>query len=107
MAPDLTANPILARFRTVLGELYGDRLARVVLYGSRARGDHRADSDYDIAVFINNPGALGAELHRLADVETDILCETGAVINALPFPAEAYGERTGFMLELREDGLEL
>jgi predicted nucleotidyltransferase len=32
--------------------IYGDRLARVVLYGSRARGDAHPDSDYDVAVFI-------------------------------------------------------
>jgi predicted nucleotidyltransferase len=45
-------DPILKRFRAALAELYGDRLERVVLFGSRARGDARADSDYDIAVFI-------------------------------------------------------
>jgi predicted nucleotidyltransferase len=107
MSANVTDDPALTRFRAALGELYGERLERVVLYGSRARGDYRADSDYDIAVFIERPEALGAELHRLADVETDILLETGAVINALPFPAGAYRDRTGFMLGLREDGLDL
>jgi len=29
----------LRRFRTALDELYGDRIERVVLFGSRARGD--------------------------------------------------------------------
>jgi len=28
--------PILKRFRAALGEMYGDRLERVVLHGSRA-----------------------------------------------------------------------
>jgi predicted nucleotidyltransferase len=104
---DFLHDSTLTRFRAALGALYGERLERVVLNGSRARGDHGPDSDYDIAVFIRDPGALGAELHRLADVETDILCDTGAVINALPFPAGAYREKTGFMHELREDGLDL
>lgn len=40
-------DPILKRFRDALDEMYGDRLERVVLYGSRARGDAREDSDYD------------------------------------------------------------
>jgi hypothetical protein len=35
------------------------------------------------------------------------LDDTGAVISATPFPAGAYRERTGFMHELREDGLDL
>ena len=32
-------DPILKRFRATLDALYGDRIERVVLYGSRARGD--------------------------------------------------------------------
>jgi predicted nucleotidyltransferase len=45
-------DPILRRFHAALSDLYGNRLERVVLFGSRARGDAREDSDYDVAVFI-------------------------------------------------------
>jgi uncharacterized protein len=107
MPSDLTQDSTLTRFRAALAEAYGDRLERVVLYGSRARGDHHRDSDYDIAVFIKQPGSLSAELDRLATISTDILLDTGAVISAKPFPAGAYRERTGFMSELRKDGLDL
>jgi predicted nucleotidyltransferase len=100
-------DPILTRFRTALDSLYGDRLERVVLYGSRARGDHRPDSDYDIAVFIRSPDRLGTEMRQLAMLATDVLTETGAVINPLPFHAGAYDMRTGFMQELRTDGRDL
>ena len=100
-------NPILSRFRAALAEIYGDRVERVVLYGSRARGDHRPDSDYDIAVFIKDGGNFYDESARLAAITTDILEDTGAVISATPFPASAYRERTGFMHELRKDGLDL
>ena len=37
-------DPILKRFRATLDEIYGQRLERVVLYGSRARGDARPES---------------------------------------------------------------
>jgi predicted nucleotidyltransferase len=70
---DMTADPILKRFRAALGDIYGTRLERVVLFGSRARGDAREDSDYDIAVFLKDLGSLSSELDRLADLETDIL----------------------------------
>src|SRR5712691_6430858 len=38
--------------RRVLQAMPRRRVAKVVLYGSRARGDARRDSDWDLAVFI-------------------------------------------------------
>jgi predicted nucleotidyltransferase len=99
--------PVLKRFRAAVAEVYGDRLERVILYGSRARGDHQPDSDYDIAVFIKDPGSFYDESGRLAAITTDILEDTAAVISATPFAAGAYRERSGFMHELRKDGLDL
>jgi predicted nucleotidyltransferase len=87
--------------------VYGSKLERVFLYGSRARGDARPDSDYDIAVFIHEPDGFWQESARLAEIETDILDDTGAVINTLPFQAGAYTDRTGLMMELRRDGVDL
>lgn len=78
---------ILVRLRAGLAAIYGERLERVVLYGSRARGDSRPDSDYDIAVFIRSPGSLSDEFDRLAALSTAILIDTGAVIDAMPFRA--------------------
>jgi uncharacterized protein len=74
---------------------------------ARARGDARPDSDYDIAVFLREPQSLWQESGRPAEIETDILYDTGAVINALPFPAGEYQARTPLMHELRRDGLDL
>ncbi|MBV9250084.1 MAG: nucleotidyltransferase domain-containing protein [Acetobacteraceae bacterium] len=107
MAQKPTDDPVLARFRAAVAEAYGARVERIVLYGSRARGDHKPDSDYDIAVFIKDPGSFYDESDRLAAITTDILEDTGAVISAMPFPAGGYRERTGFMHELRRHGLDL
>ncbi|MBI2802986.1 MAG: nucleotidyltransferase domain-containing protein [Gammaproteobacteria bacterium] len=101
------SDPLLQQFRTVLDETYGARLERVVLYGSRARGDARPDSDYDVAVFLKSLSDRWSELDRLADIETDFLYETGAVINAIPFQAGSYRERTPLMHEIRREGLDL
>ena len=73
MPPALATDPILKRFRAALDEIYGDRLERVVLFGSRARGDAGEASDYDIAVFLKDlkEGDLNTrwrELDRLADL---------------------------------------
>lgn len=100
-------DPILARFRAALDEAYGGRLERAVLYGSRARGDDRGDSDYDVAVFLRDYADFGREAHTLAQIETAILGESGAVINSLPFPAGDYRRRTGLMQEIRLEGVDL
>jgi predicted nucleotidyltransferase len=107
MDKTLPDDPVLNRFRAALGEAYGARLERVVLYGSRARGEARPDSDYDIAVFLREIPDRGAELDRLADIATDILYDSGEWIHATPFRAGAYHERTPLMREIREDGLDL
>jgi uncharacterized protein len=100
-------DPILKRFRAALDELYGDRIERVVLYGSRARGDHHEDSDYDVAVFLHDLSDWRDERRRIAEIETRLLYDTGALINAQVFPAKAYERRTGFMHEIRLDGVDL
>ena len=102
-----TMDPILTRFRDALNTAYRERLDRVVLFGSRARGDARIGSDYDVAVFLKKSGGFWEEAGRLARIETEILYDTGAVVNALPFPAEAYDAQTSLMLEVRRDGLAL
>jgi uncharacterized protein len=86
-------DPTLARFRAALAEVYGARLERIVLYGSRARGDARPDSDYDVAVFLRDMDDRGRELYRLADVGTEVLYG-GGVINAMAYDVGAFRDRT-------------
>lgn len=86
-------------------DLYGERLERIVLFGSRARGDHRPDSDYDFAVFIKGEWELWDELGALAEITTDILIDTDVVISAKAFPAGSHARRSPLMAEIRRDGL--
>ena len=90
-----------------MADAYGERIERIVLFGSRARGDGRPDSDYDIAVFLEDFAGIAEEMGHVAEIETDILIDTGAVINALPLRAGAYRERTGLVAELRREGRDL
>jgi predicted nucleotidyltransferase len=103
----LIDDPVLARFRKTLEEIYGSRIDRVVLFGSRARGDAGPDSDYDVAVFLHDMTDRFAELNRLADIGTEICNETGEFVHAMPYRAGSYVERTPLMLGIRTDGNDL
>jgi predicted nucleotidyltransferase len=98
---------VLKRFRAALDALYGDRIARVVLFGSRARGDAREDSDYDVAVFLKDLTDRWQEVDRLVPLVTDILYEDGAFIHAMPHRAGSYEDRTSLMREIRREGIDL
>jgi predicted nucleotidyltransferase len=97
-------DPVLARFRAALDRLYGDRVERVVLFGSRARGDARPDSDYDVAVFLKDVADRWDEVDRIADIAADVMDETGAFVHAMPYRAETYRDRTPLMHEVRGEG---
>jgi predicted nucleotidyltransferase len=107
MQSDPASDPVMRRFRTALDALYGQRLERVVLFGSRARGDAHLESDYDVAVFLRDYEGLWQELQPLGEITTEILLETDAVISPKPFPAEAYPARTLLMGEIRREGVDL
>jgi hypothetical protein len=53
----------LAEFTANARSALGDRLARLVLYGSRARGDAAADSDVDLLAVVD--GIDGDEARRI------------------------------------------
>jgi predicted nucleotidyltransferase len=106
-ATGLLADPVLERFRAALAAIYGDRIERVVLFGSRARGDARADSDYDVAIFLHGFIDRWREMDLLVPLVTDIVEETGMVIHPLPFRAGAWRDRTPLMHELRREGVDL
>ncbi len=107
MQATLANDPVLVRFRRALDEMYGNRLDRVVLFGSRARGDARPDSDYDVAVFLKSLPDRWAELDRLARLRVEMIDETGAFFDAKPYLVAALQEHTPLMHEIRQDGLDL
>jgi len=55
---------ILIELRRELGLLYSERLERMVLFGSHARGSAEAGSDIDVLVVLNGPVRPGTEIKR-------------------------------------------
>ena len=71
------------RFLSLISSHYD--MAGAIVYGSRARGTHRSDSDADVAVLLNgeHQRVLTIAL-AMADVAYDVLLETGINISPLP-----------------------
>jgi len=60
-------------------------IKRVLMFGSRARGDHHAESDIDLAILMMEPSGDFFTLKlKMDDIAYDILLETGMRIQALP-----------------------
>ena len=82
--PDVAAEYTVAR--AFLRRLpRGYEVAQAILFGSRARGNHRADSDLDLAVVLK--GQRGDFLDTkldMAGVAFDVLMDTGILVQ--PFP---------------------
>ena len=98
----LTNDPVLVRFRRALDEMYGNRLARVVLVGSRAP----PDSDYDVAVFLKILPDRWAQLDRLARLRVAMIDETDAHFDAKPYRVAALQGRAPLMHAIRQNGLD-
>lgn len=77
---------ILRRLSIVMAEAYGDRLAGVFLFGSRARGTAEHDSDIDVAVVLTDgTWSLWEEKRRLIRLALPLVVESGLYIQMWPF----------------------
>ena len=78
---------LLHRCKSAIVEVVGQ--ADVILYGSRARGRGRKDSDYDILVVVNGPADMALEDRIRAQVYP-LELETGAVITLMVYSREEW-----------------
>ena len=81
---------ILARCKKTLQEHYGAHFAGLVLYGSIARDDAKADSDIDLLVLLNGPIDYFQELRTLTDLLYPIQLVSDRLISAKPAAVDEY-----------------
>mgnify|MGYP001271768457 CR=1 FL=1 len=75
----------LGSFVAAVRAHYGVRLHAIVMFGSRARGEGRPDSDADVAVVLRDDNwSFWQEKLRLADMAYAPLIETGLSIQPWP-----------------------
>ncbi len=79
---------ILKLFIKILKEKYGDKIDKIILFGSVARGEDKEDSDVDVLLITNYDSF---KMQRLvSDIVVDILLRTGVYISVKVLSTEEY-----------------
>ena len=83
------------------------------VYGSRARGDHKPDSDTDLAVILKGErGDRYKVSGDMASIAFDVMMETGVLVSALPLWEEEFRQPERFsnpalIANIKREGLRL
>ena len=103
---DMRIQVILKELRRRFEMLYGDRLAHLVLFGSRARGDAEPDADIDVLVVLNGTVHAGEEIERTLDIVSDLSLEKDVVISCVFMDRHRYRHKNGPLLRnIRKEGV--
>lgn len=106
MTPQL--QNILKELRQRLEELYGERLEKLVLFGSQARGDAEPDSDIDVLVVLKGEVNLGKEVERTSDLRVKMSLEDDIIVNPVFISSERYKRgKTLLMKNILTEGVNL
>ena len=85
--------------------VFGDRLAQVWLFGSRAVGTHQPNSDVDLLEVLHEEGPIGSELDLLYSVAEPIRLAHGVFIDGHPTTLECMEEEDDdFHYFIRREG---
>ncbi|MBD1846860.1 nucleotidyltransferase domain-containing protein [Cyanobacteria bacterium FACHB-63] len=104
MNQKLTA--LLEELRQGLQELYGDRFARLILFGSQARNEATEDSDIDVMVVLRGKVSKGDEIFRMGSLVNDLNLKYDELIAAFPVSELDFEQRTSpFMKNVRKEGI--
>ena len=98
---------ILRDFKKTVTKLYGERLNRMILYGSWARGEATEGSDIDLLIALK--GRVNTlEKSRITDVICDIQLENGIDISTILVSENQYKKNNmPVYLNIRNEGIEV
>ncbi len=100
---------LIQDFKKIIQQIYGTRLAKIILYGSYARGDFHAESDIDFLVVLNDAQIKSfQELRKMNEYLYDLQLKHEMIISHQPTTLQRYQQNdTLFYRTIREEGIEV
>jgi predicted nucleotidyltransferase len=96
----------VGELKSHLVAVYRQRLARLVLFGSRARGDADPGSDIDVMVVLKGAVKPGAEISRAGGATAALSLKHNVVISCTFVSEERFlNEQSPLLINVRREGM--
>ena len=97
---------ILAKLQLEFQNLYGDRLVKMILFGSQARGDADYGSDIDVLVVLKDLVNPGEEIKRTSFIVADLSLKHDEVISRLFMDENQFNSQNSPLLRnIKKEGI--
>ena len=97
---------ILSEIRCRFEAIYGERLTKLVLFGSHARGEAEVGSDIDVMVVLKGPVNPSEEIKRTSAAKAALSLKHNVSISCTFMSEERYNtEKSPLLLNVRREGI--
>lgn len=101
-----TLQLLLTQLRSYLCDLYGDRLYKMILFGSQARKQATENSDIDILIVLKGRVNCAEEIKKTGDFISDLSLEYDQVISRLFMDADQFHQSNSpLLMNIRKEGI--
>lgn len=99
---------VLFALRDYLQQHYKERLDRLVLFGSHARGEATTSSDIDVLIVLHDPVDASQELQQTSQFVAQLCLDHNVLISRLFLPKSRFeSENSPFLRNIRSEGIAL
>jgi len=97
---------LINQIKAHLIKMYGEKVKKIILYGSYVRGEATKDSDIDILVLVDQSLNPLEVRESLSDLLFDILLEEGELISVIAVPERLFESyNSPFVLNVKKEGV--